>query len=74
MPDKFQLTLREREILQLIAQGYMNKQIAVDLGTTEQVIKNNVSSILKKLDAMNRTEAVVIASQNGLILFDSMLH
>ena len=61
------LTPRETEILNHIAQGYLNKQIASKLGISEQTIKNHVTSILRKLNANARTEAVVIAIKQGLI-------
>ena len=61
------LTTRETEILNYIAQGFLNKQIAVKLGISEQTIKNHVTSILRKLNANARTEAVVVAIKQGLI-------
>ncbi len=61
------LTARETEILNYIAQGLLNKQIAATLGISEQTIKNHVTSILRKLNANARTEAVVIAIKQGLI-------
>ena len=61
------LTPRETEILSYIAQGYLNKQIAAELGISEQTIKNHVTSILRKLNANARTEAVVVAIKQGLI-------
>ena len=61
------LTPREIEILQYIAKGYLNKQIAAELGISEQTIKNHVTSILRKLNANARTEAVVVAIRQGLI-------
>ena len=61
------LTAREKEILNYIAQGYLNKQIALELGISEQTIKNHVTSILRKLNANVRTEAVVIALKQGII-------
>ena len=64
------LTPREIEILQYIAQGYLNKQIAAELGISEQTIKNHVTSILRKLNANARTEAVVVAIRQGLIKID----
>jgi two-component system response regulator DegU len=45
----------------------LNKQIAVELGISEQTIKNHVTSILRKLNANARTEAVVLALKQGLI-------
>ncbi len=64
------LTPRETEILNYIAQGYLNKQIAGELGISEQTIKNHVTSILRKLNANARTEAVVGAIKQGLISLD----
>ena len=64
------LTQRETEILKLIAEGYLNKQIAAALEISEQTIKNHVTSILRKLNANARTEAVVIAIRQGLITID----
>ncbi|MFC1928799.1 LuxR C-terminal-related transcriptional regulator [Chloroflexota bacterium] len=61
------LTPRETEILNYIAQGYLNKQIAAKLSISEQTIKNHVTSILRKLNANARTEAVVVAIKQGLI-------
>jgi len=61
------LTPREKEILNYIAQGYLNKQIAAELDISEQTIKNHVTSILRKLNANARTEAVVVAIKQGLI-------
>ena len=61
------LTPREIEILNYIAQGYLNKQIAAELNISEQTIKNHVTSILRKLNANARTEAVVVAIRQGLI-------
>jgi len=64
------LTPREMEILNYIAQGYLNKQIAVELDISEQTIKNHVTSILRKLNANARTEAVVVGIKQGLISLD----
>jgi DNA-binding NarL/FixJ family response regulator len=64
------LTTRETEILNYVAQGYSNKQIAVKLNISEQTIKNHVASIMLKLNANARTQAVVIAVQQGLISID----
>ena len=61
------ITPRETEVLNYIAQGYLNKQIAAKLDISEQTIKNHVTSILRKLNANARTEAVVIAIKQGLI-------
>lgn len=61
------LTRRETEVLNYMAQGYLNKQIASTLGISEQTIKNHVTSILRKLDANARTQAIVTAIKRGLI-------
>ncbi|CAG0937343.1 Response regulator protein VraR [Thermoflexales bacterium] len=65
--DALDLTPREIEVLRLMAQGHSNKQIATALVITERTTKFHVSSILAKLDARNRTEAVKIAAQRGLV-------
>jgi DNA-binding NarL/FixJ family response regulator len=64
------LTQRETEILNYITLGYQNKQIAVALDISEQTIKNHVTSILRKLNANARTEAVVVGLKQGLISLD----
>ena len=61
------LTPREIEVLHWLAQGKSNKQIAAGLVITERTCKFHVSSILAKLNAANRTEAVKIAAQRGLV-------
>jgi len=61
------LTPRETEILNYMAEGYLNKQIADALSVTEQTIKNHITSILRKLNANARTQAVVIAIKKGLV-------
>lgn len=61
------LTEREREILQLVAKGGSNKQIAVVLAITERTVKFHVSAILRKLNAANRAEAVQKALTSSLI-------
>jgi len=61
------LTARELEVLGYAARGYINKQIAYQLGVSEQTIKNHMTSILRKLDANDRTQAVVLALHYGWI-------
>jgi len=61
------LTDRELEVLQLLALGYANKKIALDLSISEHTVKFHISSIYGKMGAGNRTEAVRIGLQKGLI-------
>ncbi len=61
------LTKRELEVLNHVAQGYSNKQVAYKLSVAEQTIKTHMTSILRKLDANDRTEAVVLALHHGWI-------
>lgn len=61
------LTPREQHVLKLLATGLQNKEIALELTITERTVKFYVSSILSKLGAGNRTEAVTIAVQRGLV-------
>lgn len=61
------LSPREHEVLQLMARGLQNKEIAAELVISERTVKFHVSSILGKLGAGNRTEAVTMALQQGLI-------
>jgi len=61
------LTPREVEVLTLVAQGLANKQIATRLGTASGTVKIHVQNILGKLEATDRTHAVTIALQRGII-------
>ena len=61
------VTAREQEILNYMAKGYLNKQIALALDISEQTVKNHVTSILRKLNANARTQAVVEAIKHGLV-------
>ena len=62
------LTERERQVLQRIAQGLANKQIAAALGISEHTVKFHLSSIYAKLGATNRTEAVRLGTLQGIIV------
>ncbi len=66
-PPPEALTPREREVLQLLAQGLSNRRIARDLGISEHTVKFHVNAILGKLGVQGRTEAVVQAARLGLI-------
>jgi DNA-binding NarL/FixJ family response regulator len=61
------LSPREVEILDNIAQGMTNKQVAYALSISEQTVKNHMSSILRKLAVNDRTQAVVYAMRQGWI-------
>lgn len=61
------LTRREQDVLEHVARGLGNKQIAVRLGISERTVKFHVSSVFTKLGASNRAEAVTRAAQAGLI-------
>jgi NarL family two-component system response regulator LiaR len=67
LPLGHDLTSREREVLALMAQGITNPQIATELFVSRSTVKFHVSSILSKLGAASRTEAVAMALQNGLV-------
>jgi two-component system, NarL family, nitrate/nitrite response regulator NarL len=61
------LTAREREVLLLVAEGLPNKAIARELGISEHTAKFHVGSLLGKLGAASRTEAVTIATRRGIL-------
>jgi len=61
------LTGREREVLELLAEGLPNKAIAARLGLSDQTVKFHVAAISGKLGAVNRTDAVRRAVRQGLI-------
>jgi len=62
------LTVREAEVLSMIAEGLGNKEIAARLGISEHTVKFHVASIFTKLSAGSRTEAVAIGVRRGLIM------
>ena len=61
------LTVREIEVLRLIATGHANKEIGAKLSVGEDTVKRHVTNILGKLDANDRTHAVTIALKRGII-------
>jgi len=62
-----ELTVREREVLQLAAGGLSNKEIAVRLTISEKTAKNHTANIFSKLQVNDRTQAVVLALRRGLV-------
>ncbi len=67
IPRPVALTARERTVLQLLAGGCNNREIAQALDTREGTVKNHVSSILSKLGVRDRTRAVLKAIESGLL-------
>jgi NarL family two-component system response regulator LiaR len=61
------LTKREQEVMQLVAQGLSNREVARDLNLSEGTVKIHVSSILSKLNVSSRTEATIRAMEMGII-------
>jgi DNA-binding NarL/FixJ family response regulator len=68
MQQSAALTRREIEILGMLAEGLANKNIAARLGISEHTVKTHVASILGKLDAYSRAEAVAIGVRRGILL------
>ncbi len=61
------LTLREEEVLRLLARGQCNKTIARELGIAVGTVKTHIKGIMTKLDASSRTEAASIAAEKGIV-------
>ncbi len=66
-PLKKNLTNRQAQVLNLIAQGKSNKQIAYDMGVSEATVKLHINALLRSLKVNNRTQAVITAQKMGLI-------
>ena len=66
-PDHDQLSAREVEVLTLVSRGYANKEIARSLRLSEATVKSHLLHIFEKLGASDRTHAVTIAVQRGII-------
>jgi len=62
-----ELTAREMEVLLLVVDGMLNKEIADRLGLAEITVKQHVSSVLRKLDVQDRTQAAVAAVERGIV-------
>lgn len=67
---QYQLSEREQEILNLLAKGLSNSDIADNLFLTEGTVRNYTSEIFKKLSVSDRTQAVVVAFKHGLVKLD----
>ena len=66
-PELDQLTMREREVLRLIARGYMYKEVALDLGISARTVEAHVSAVLRKLQLSNRHELSRWAVERRLV-------
>jgi DNA-binding NarL/FixJ family response regulator len=69
-PERGGLTERELEVLELVARGLSNKQVAHAIGRTDETVKIHLKSVFAKLNVADRTEAVTVAITRGLIHLD----
>jgi DNA-binding NarL/FixJ family response regulator len=69
-PARTELTDRELEVLQLVARGLSNKEVARTLGRADETVKIHLKNVFAKLDVADRTEAVTVAIARGLIHLD----
>ena len=67
------LTLRELQILRLVAKGANNKEIAQKMGLSVRTIKGHLLTLFARLDARSRTEAVVIGLRTGILTIDDVV-
>jgi two-component system, NarL family, response regulator LiaR len=67
------LTVREGEVLRLVARGLSNREIATELDTTEATVKSHVSNILSKLRVANRVQATLFVLQGGILPLQDIL-
>ncbi|HLA43769.1 MAG TPA: response regulator transcription factor, partial [Aggregatilineales bacterium] len=67
------LSPREMEILRYVTLGNSNQEIAYSLGISHQTVKNHMTSILRKLDVQDRTQAAVYAIAHGWVRVDDAL-
>ena len=66
------LTTRESEILQLLVNGWTNKRIGQEMQISENTVRNHVNHMFDKLGVTDRTEAVIVALQRGLVKLDNV--
>ncbi len=69
-PERSDLTEREIEVLQLVARGFSNKEVAQAIGRMDETVKIHLKNIFAKLDVADRTGAVTVALTRGLIHID----
>lgn len=67
-PERDALTPREREVLEMLAEGLSNKEIAWRMNISEHTVKFHLASVFAKLDVSTRTEAVMQALRRGLLM------
>ena len=61
------LTAREVEVLELVRRGLRNREIAVSLGISEETVQTHVKNVLAKLEVQDRTAAIDVALQRGIL-------
>jgi DNA-binding NarL/FixJ family response regulator len=66
-PERSSLTERELEVLELVAKGLSNKEVAEAIGRTDETVKIHLKNVFAKLNVADRTEAVTVALARGLI-------
>lgn len=65
--NEARLTKRERDVLEYLVKGYSNKEVAAALFISEKTVKNHLTSIFRKLDVKDRTQAVIYALKNKMV-------
>lgn len=70
MTNEITLSARERDVVQLIVDGYTNLEIGRRLGITDKTVKNHVSRILEKCTVTSRTQLAVHAIRSGIVALD----
>lgn len=65
--EEVRLTKRERDVLDLLVKGYSNKEMAGVMFISEKTVKNHLTSIFRKLEVKDRTQAAIYALKNGLV-------